>query len=115
MAGTINQLLVIAIPITADATAGVNGVVPRAGTVIDCWNIASATSGGGTVLLSKAGSAISAALAMAVDNALTRAAAITRANADFTAGQSIRAVAGQAADRGIVYASFLPTPGATLA
>jgi hypothetical protein len=112
---TLNPPLIIAVPVTADATGGINVVVPRAGTVIDVWVVASATSGGGTVTVSKAGAAITAALAMAADNALTRAAALTRANADFAANEVLRVVAGQAADRGIVYVSLLPTPGATLA
>lgn len=108
MAASINNTFVIAIAITADATGGVNYVVPRACTVIDVHVLASATNGGGTALLSKAGAAITAALAMATDNALARAAALTQANSSLVAGDVLRVVTNGAADRGTVFVTCLP-------
>lgn len=108
---TMNSSLTITIPITADGTAGINAVISRPGTVIDIQAVASVTSGGGTVVVSKAGAAISAALVLATADAVVRAAALTQANAAFTVGQVLRVTTGQAADRGTVYVTFLPTPG----
>lgn len=105
----INNGLVIAITIDADATGGFNAVVPRAGVVTGVSVVATATSGSGTALVSKAGSAISNAVACAVANTATDATTITVANNTFAAGDTIRVVTNGAADRGVVYCSFLPT------
>lgn len=108
MPASINNPIVIAVAVESDATGGLDFVVPRAGTVIDVFVVASATNNGGTALVSKADAPITATLVMAVDNVLTRAAALIRANANFAAGETLRVVTNGAADRGIVYVTLLP-------
>lgn len=112
---TLNSLLLVRVVVDAAANATpVNVTIPRAGIVTGGNIIATATSGGGTMTVSKAGSAINTgATACAAADASTAIAVVTQANASFVAGDVLRVVTGQAADRGIACINFLPT-GATL-
>lgn len=108
---TLNNLCMIRVVVDAAANATpVNVTVPRAGIVTGGTVIATATSGGGTMTISKAGSAINTgATACAAADAATLIAVVTQANASFVAGDILRVVCGQAADRGIACVHFLPT------
>lgn len=115
MPAGIQDKVQMVIEIESDATGGLNFVVPRAGKVIGVTVIATATNGGGTVLVSKAGAAITAALAMAAANTVVAAAALTQANVNFVANDTIRVVTNGAADRGTVVVDFLCPTAALVA
>lgn len=106
MTAGIQTAIDIVADITGDATAGNSYVVSRAGRVLDAHVIATATNGGGTITVGKAGNAITNAITCAVDQALTRATTLNDANYAFSVGDSLRFTAAGAADRGIVVVKY---------
>jgi hypothetical protein len=115
MSAVIQDTLQIVITVSADATGGVEYIVPRNLTVVGVDVIATATDAGGTLTVSSANGNITNALACAAANTAARATTITTANASFVAGAVITVTANQAATRGVVIVSCLATPAATLA
>lgn len=78
-ASEINSAVRVAkVSITASGTAGVAAVIPVGAEIVDVHNVCKATIGGGTaqVTVGGGGSAISDAMAFAVNDALTRASSI---------------------------------------
>lgn len=102
--------LVIIATITGDATGGDDYAVSRPLEVVDCTVIATATSGGGTVAVSRAATAITGAIVCAVSGAVTRMTTYATAGAAFNTGELMRFTTNGAADRGMVLVTCLPPP-----
>ena len=86
----------------ADATGGLTFTVPFDCTVFDVVVQASGTSGAGTVLLSNGTNAVTNAIVMASDKAITRAGTIDSAYSSFTAGDNFTFTTNGASDKGFV-------------
>lgn len=88
--------------IEADATSEKSVPIPFACEVVDVIVQARATSGGGTATLKKGSNAISDAIAMATDKAITRAGSIDDAYSTLAEGDAVSVDAAGANDRGLV-------------
>lgn len=90
--------------IAADASSGVDIIasVAQKFRVVDIVVEARATSGSGTVIVRNGTTGISAAIAMAADEAVARAADMVAAEATFEVGDVLNVITNGAADRGIV-------------
>lgn len=88
--------------ITADATGEKAITIPFKCEVIDVIVQARATSGGGTATLKKGSSAITDAIIMATDTAITRAGTIDDAYSSLNEGDTVTVDANGANDRGLI-------------
>ena len=88
--------------IGVNATGGIDFTVPFDCTVYDVVVQASGSSGSGTVLLSNGTDAVTNAIVMASDKAITRAGTIDAAYSSFIAGDSFTFTTHGAADKGFV-------------
>lgn len=99
----ISPLLLLKYPITADSTGNpIMWTATFACEVLDVIVQARATNGGGTATVGKGASAITDAIVMAVDNTVTRAGTIDRANSTLAIGDTLNVDANGAADRGLI-------------
>lgn len=98
-----NSMVVVKKAITADATGGLAVTIPEAFELVDVIVQARATSGGGTVqVLRDASAAITDAITMAVDNAVTRAGTIDDSKAAIATTDAITVKTNGGSDRGLV-------------
>lgn len=105
--GPARELKVTEFEVDADATAGLTVDVPRGALVVDMWNVCTAANAGGTVKLNIIGGAdVVDAMAMAVDNALTRGAVLNHANRVVPAA-GVEVTTAAAGDRGLVYVAYI--------
>ncbi len=98
-----NGIFGLVASITTDASVTAKTItVPFACEVIDVVVQARATSGGGTATVRKVTTAITNAIAMATDLAITRAGTIDDAQSTLAAGDNLNVITNGAADRGLV-------------
>lgn len=109
--GIVNPLIV-QIEVTADATGGVDYVLPREGWIQNVVVLCTATNAGGTAqLLRSTGgpfAAVSAALTCDTANEISRAASLTLSQIACAAGDTLRIVTNGAADRCVAHISIQP-------
>lgn len=97
--------VIIQYEVTADATGGLyiyNAVAPYKLKIIDIIIRAKATSGSGSVRIYNGSNAISNAITMATDTAITRAGTIDDTYSTIAVGGSLKVVTNGANDRGMV-------------
>lgn len=96
------------VSITASgATTAVAATIPVGAEIIDAWNICKATVGSGTatVRVGSAGSSISNAMTMAVNDAVTHATSIDTTYS-VVGSDGVEVVANSDSDRGDVYIAY---------
>ena len=96
--------LSVALPfvIGSDASGGLDFVVPFDCTVYDVIVQASGSTGSATVTLSNDGDAVTNAIIMATDKAITRAGTINSAYSSFSEGDLFTLTTNGASDKGLV-------------
>ncbi len=92
----------IPISIAADATGNLDTLAPFAFELIDVTVQGRAASGSGAVTVKKATNAVTDAIAMSTNNAITRAGTIDKTYSTFAEGDTIRLTTVGANDRGLV-------------
>jgi hypothetical protein len=98
----VNVATAIPVTINADATGGLDVLVPFDCTVFDVIVQASGSSGSGSVTLSNDGDAVSNAIAMETDKAITRAGTLDLLYTKFSKDDYFTFTTNGAADKGLI-------------
>ena len=96
--------LAVALPfvIRSNASGGLDFVVPFDCTVFDVIVQASGSTGSATVTLSNDGDAVTNAIIMSTDKAITRAGTIDSAYSSFSEGDNFTLTTNGASDKGLI-------------
>lgn len=90
-------------------TNALNFTADVSGELIDAWCVGNAASASGTATLRRSTTAMTSALTMAVQDALSRTASIVQAQKMITQGETLNVITNGAGDRGVLYIAIKRT------